>query len=73
MPLSSDWARSLPSKHDRRRFLHAASVGCLGIGLSDRLSSAEAAIVSESVRAKPAKACIFLFMWGGPSQLETFD
>ncbi len=22
---------------------------------------------------KPAKACIFLFMWGGPSQLETFD
>ena len=23
--------------------------------------------------AGPAKACIFLFMWGGPSQLETWD
>ena len=73
MPLSKDWARSFPSQRDRRSFLQTASAGCIGLGLSDRLSSAQAAIVSESVRAKPAKACIFLFMWGGPSQLDTFD
>ncbi len=77
MPSSRDWARTLPSQKDRRRFLHAASAGCLGIGLSD-LKLVQAAIVpdsivSKSVRTKPAKACIFLFMWGGPSQLDTFD
>ena len=64
---------AIPNRHDRRRFLHAASVGCLGIGMTNGLSPSQAAIVSSSVRAKPAKACIFLFMWGGPSQLDTFD
>ena len=62
-----------PTHHDRRRFLHAASIGCLGFGLADGFHPAHAAMVSSSVRTKPARACIFLFMWGGPSQLDTFD
>lgn len=58
----------------RRQILQAGSIGALGLGLGDlqaRLALAEQA----GVRLPPgrAKACIFLFMWGGPSQLETFD
>ena len=62
-----------PTQQDRRRFLHAASVGCLGFGLSESTHPAHAAIVTNGIRANPAKACVFLFMWGGPSQLDTFD
>ena len=73
MPRSRASTCTEPTPRDRRRFLQAASVGCLGFGLADSLGPAQAALVSSSVRSKPAKACIFLFMWGGPSQLDTFD
>ncbi len=73
MPSSRVRARTQSIQNERRRFLQSASVGCLGFGLADRLDPAQAAIVSGAVRARPAKACIFLFMWGGPSQLDTFD
>jgi len=49
-------------------------LAALGLGVGDlemRLAQAHASGLP--LRAKPAKACIFLFMWGGPSQLETFD
>lgn len=73
MPRSCASTCTDPSQRERRRFLHAASIGCLGFGLANSLNPAQAAVVSSSVRSKPAKACIFLFMWGGPSQLDTFD
>ena len=58
----------------RRQVLQAGSIAALGLGMGDlesRLAVAQA--TGSTLRAKPAKACIFLFMWGGPSQLETFD
>lgn len=58
----------------RRQVLQAGSVSALGLGLGSleaRLAFAQASGVS--LPPKRAKACIFLFMWGGPSQLETFD
>jgi len=66
----------------RRALLQAGSLGGLGLGLSDFFAGTQYANANSrggasegnvSVRAKPAKACIFLFMWGGPSQLDTFD
>src|SRR5262245_11763813 len=54
----------------RREFLRAGSLGLLGLGLP-RLLQARAA-----VDGKPparAKACILLFMWGGPAQQDTWD
>lgn len=42
----------------------------MGLGIGPKLTSAAPA----GIVGKPrAKACIFLFMWGGPSQLDTFD
>lgn len=70
MPTFRDKALQPGVLQDRRRFLQATSVGSLGVGITSSLT--QSAMASE-VRAKPAKACIFMFMWGGPSQLDTFD
>ena len=58
----------------RRQLLTAGSLSALGLGIGD--VEHRAALASQAglnLPAKRAKACIFLFMWGGPSQLETFD
>ncbi len=52
----------------RRDVLQAGGAGLLGLSLP-KLLAAEAV----SGRAARAKSVIFLFLFGGPSQLETFD
>ncbi|HAD60110.1 MAG TPA: DUF1501 domain-containing protein [Planctomycetaceae bacterium] len=55
--------RSLP----RRRLLQAGGAGLFGLSLPELLAA-------ETGRAGgKAKSVIFLFLFGGPSQLETFD
>ncbi len=49
----------------RRDVVRAGSLGILGLGLSPLLRA--------STPPKKAKSCILLFMWGGPSQLDTWD
>src|SRR5262245_8553264 len=49
----------------RREFLRVGGLALAGLSLPGLFSA-------EAKHAK-AKACIQLFMWGGPSQLETFD
>ncbi len=63
----------------RRQVLQAGCLGSLGLGL-DFLAGARSLAASTDKPAAGtlagfgrAKACIFLFMWGGPSQLDTFD
>jgi hypothetical protein len=55
----------------RRQVLEAGGAGLLGLTLP-KLLAAEA---TATANAKPprAKSVIFLFLFGGPSQLETFD
>src|SRR5436309_361400 len=58
----------------RRELLQAGGLGLLGLSLADVLQAEEARKASP----RPAKrrgetACIFIFLEGGPSQLETFD
>lgn len=66
--------RSLPARLSRRQLLQAGSVGLLGMSLP-RLLAAQAAVSPGGLPpgSGKAKACIFIFMWGGPSQLDTFD
>jgi hypothetical protein len=59
----------------RREFLRAGSLSLVGVGLPQLLQaqaamSASAALVSSGKRAK---ACILLFMWGGPAHQDTWD
>jgi hypothetical protein len=53
----------------RRKLLEAAGSGLFGLSLP-RLLAAEA---RAELTAPRARAVIFLFLFGGPSQLETFD
>src|SRR6516162_10107115 len=55
----------------RREFLRAGSVPLVGLGLP-QLLNARAAAQAAAVKAK-AKACILLFMWGGPAHQDTWD
>lgn len=60
----------------RRSFLQAGALGALGLNMANMnqiVSAQGSSADGSSIRPKPAKACIFLFMWGGPSQLDTFD
>jgi hypothetical protein len=52
----------------RREFLTVGGLGLAGMGLPGLLQAR-----AVNGRAPRAKSCILLYMWGGPSQLETFD
>ncbi len=61
--------RRVCSGMSRRALIQAAGTGLLGTGLP-KLLAAEAA---GQVIAPRAKSVMFVFLYGGPSQLETFD
>ena len=53
-----------------RAMLQAGGAGLLGLSLPTLLAAEEAGVVGGHARAK---SVIFLFLFGGPSQYETFD
>ena len=68
--------RSAARRMNRRQVLQAGGLGLLGLGLPQLWAAralADAAPLSRGPGFGRAKRCIFLFMWGGPSQLDTFD
>jgi Protein of unknown function (DUF1501) len=60
-----------PHPHDwtRRRFVRGIGLGAFGLALPDFLVPRHAAATIKT----GAKSCIFIFLFGGPSQLDTFD
>ena len=57
----------------RRSVLQASSMGLLsGLGLGGEVARAEAVAGAQSGFSR-AKACILVFMWGGPSHIDTWD
>jgi hypothetical protein len=54
----------------RRELLRAGALGLFGLGLPELLRARE---ISPAPRPGRAKACILLFMWGGPAQQDTWD
>src|ERR1035438_2237821 len=55
----------------RRELLGSVGFGALGLGASALLPRADAAAPPRSFGK--AKSCILLYLYGSPSQLETFD
>lgn len=53
----------------RRAFLQVGGLGALGLSLADLIAMRARA----QSAAAPAKSVIVLWLWGGPSHLETFD
>jgi hypothetical protein len=56
---------------DRRRFLQVGSLGLFGLTLP-QLLQVEAAARAVGKQGRP-KSCIFLFLFGGPSQIDIWD
>jgi hypothetical protein len=54
----------------RRQLLRAGALSLFGLGLPELLQAREAA---GPPRAGRARACILLFMWGGPAHQDTWD
>ncbi len=54
----------------RRHLLKVGGLGLLGLNMPSILRATERQLVSPVARAK---SVIFLFQWGGPSQLDMFD
>ncbi len=57
---------------NRRAILRAGSAGLLGLTLPQLLAGKSPAAVDDKTFGK-AKACILLFMWGGPAHQDTWD
>ncbi len=66
----------LRTAHDprlsRRALLQSGSLGVAGITLADLLR-VEARAAESDATTPPAKSIILLWLWGGPSHLDTFD
>ncbi len=56
----------------RRLMLKAGGLGLLGLSMPALLRAAEQPPLGKKLRQR-AKSVIFLFQWGGPSHLDTFD
>jgi hypothetical protein len=57
----------------RRATLRAGALALTGLGLPRLLEARQAGILAGPDGFGRAKSCILIFMWGGPSQLDTWD
>ena len=57
---------------NRRRFLHTAGIGAFGLSLPHLLQM-EATAKASGRGSGRAKSLIFLFLYGGPSQIDVWD
>ncbi len=57
----------------RREFLRAGGLSLFGLGLPTLLKARGLSAPVSAGSFGQAKACILLFMWGGPAQQETWD
>ena len=65
--------RSLCDGSTRREMLRIGGAALGGLGLSQLLSESTASAALPGDTFGKAKNCIILFLYGSPSQLETFD
>ena len=76
--MSSQTLSSFNSLLPRRHFLNQCGIGLGGVALAEMLGNAKAQATVEAAQPVPhfapkAKRVIYLFMSGGPSQLDLFD
>ncbi|MGV3773112.1 MAG: DUF1501 domain-containing protein [Verrucomicrobiales bacterium] len=62
----------LHGKLNRRALLKIGALAPLGLNLSSLLASTESS-GSKGSKFGKAKRCLMLYMWGGPSHIDTFD
>lgn len=68
--------RLIPGRNDafsRRALLQAGTLGVAGITLADVLRMEQASAAEQRAGRNAGKSVIFLWLWGGPSHIDTFD
>src|SRR5262249_33469261 len=65
--------KTLCDGRTRRDFLQVGGASVLGLGLVGLLRPRPAAAKTPAPGFGKARSCILLFLYGSPSQLETFD
>jgi hypothetical protein len=73
MPRRCGHSCDLPDGIARREFLYAGALGLGALTVADLLRSRAQASERVQTRSGKAKACVLLYMTGGPSQHDTFD
>lgn len=63
----------LPCRMSRREALRWGFLGAAGLAVASPLARAAAVVGSASAVTAKAKSVIQIWMWGGPSHLDTFD
>jgi uncharacterized protein (DUF1501 family) len=71
LTIGRQWQRTCQGL-TRRAFLQAGASSVLGLSLADVLRLRAASAGGEGVRPK-AKSVVLLWLWGGPSHLDTWD
>src|SRR5690349_586958 len=69
-PGCADFCRGRPS---RREALRAGALAGLGLGLPELFRARARAGTTGPAGFGRARSCILIFLWGGPSQLDTWD
>lgn len=57
----------------RRDFMHVGALAPLGLTLADWSRAQASESLSQAPGFGKAKRCILLYLWGSPSQIDTFD
>src|SRR5215831_14130554 len=70
-PLETSMPTASPTHWDRRRFLQVGSLGLFGLTLP-QLLQLESSVRAAGKKDRP-RSCIFLFLYGGPSQIDIWD
>src|SRR5205085_1317398 len=65
-------ATRCPGTYSRRAFLRSGLLGLSSLGLADLLRL-EGQATAAGHRTSSNKAIVVLWLWGGPSHMETFD
>jgi hypothetical protein len=71
--MTSRRAKRRSTLASRRSALCTGGLGLLGLGLPDFLAGRALASDANSSSFGKARACILLFMWGGPAHQDTWD
>jgi hypothetical protein len=66
-------SRPFSDSASRREFLYGLGASLGSVALSDLIAKEGPLAVKPTMKPAKAKACILLFMEGGPSQADTFD
>lgn len=73
MPASTCQQTGVFARPTRREWLQAGGLSLLGLNMADLAKLRAAPVTSAALEKRRRNSCIFLFLFGGPSQIDLWD